>query len=141
MHRFVLITYAHACTQAATSRHATLEGHQDYVRCVAISGDATFIVSVTCIHTCIHTYTFIVSGNISGALKVWDRHNRVCTFTLTEAHAGSVHGMNISKDDTLLVSCGGTNIKVWRLTHKQTPTELHMLTLSLFLGVPCQAFA
>jgi WD40 repeat protein len=62
--------------------------HSRGIRCVAISGDGTFIVS----------------GDISGTLKVWDRHNRLCTFTLTKAakaHVGGVYGMDISKDDTL----------------------------------------
>ena len=72
MHRFVLFTYAHARTQAATSRHAKLEGHQGLVWCVAASGDGTIIVSC----------------DSDGTLKVWGRDNCECKFTVTKAHGG-----------------------------------------------------
>jgi WD40 repeat protein len=115
MHRFVLFTYAHACTQAATSRHATLEGHQLRVRCVATSGDGTIIVS----------------GGDDGTLKVWGRDNCVCKFTVTKAHGGhAVAAIDIRGDGTVLVSGGWSSIyiKVWGLAHGQAPTELHTLT-------------
>jgi WD40 repeat protein len=109
----MLFTYAHACTQAATSRHATLEGHQDDVHCVAISGDGTFIVS----------------GDKGGTLKVWDRDKRVCMFTLTEAHGGCVTAIDIHEDGTLFVSCSVDGIiKVWGLTHGEAPKEMHKIT-------------
>jgi WD40 repeat protein len=114
MHRFVLFTYAHARTQAATSRHATLKGHQGGVWCVATSGDGTIIVS----------------GGYDGTLKVWGRDNCVCKFTATRTHGGyGVAAIDIGGDGTVLVSSsykGST--KVWGLAHGQAPTELRTLT-------------
>jgi WD40 repeat protein len=114
MHRFVLFTYAHACTQAATSRHATLEGHQLWVLCVATSGDGTIIVS----------------GGYDGTLKVWGKDKRVCNFTVTKAHGGqAVTVIDIRGDGTVLVSGGGDgSTKVWGLVHGQAPTEQRTLT-------------
>jgi WD40 repeat protein len=112
MCRLVFFTHAHACTQAVTSRHVTLEGHQGCVESLAISGDGTFIVS----------------GDGSRTLKVWDRDKLVCKWTLTEAHLSVVHGIDIRGDGTLFVSCGYMSIKVWRLAHGQIPTELRELT-------------
>jgi WD40 repeat protein len=97
IHAYMYISYASACAQAATSPHATLEGHQRSALCIAISGDCTFIAS----------------GSVDRTIKLWDIQKHVCMCTITGTNA--FWAIDLSKDGAYLASCGRTSIMVWTL--------------------------
>jgi WD40 repeat protein len=120
---------------------ATLKGHSNAVRCVAVSKDEKRAVSGSFDNTirvwnletnqCLATLTghsdvvysiqitpdgrFAVSGSLDKAVKVWDLETRTCIGTL-EGHHDKVHAVAISPDGTLIASTGFIDhtVRIWK---------------------------